>query len=79
MRNQIIMLLSGSNAGRVALDLSELNFLSCAGVRALLECHDIAASQGSRLEISQAHENAHQILTICELTDLFQYNSAGLE
>ncbi|MCO8273872.1 STAS domain-containing protein [Actinoplanes sp. TRM 88003] len=71
LRRQIAELVSDQAARTVALDLGELTFLGSAGIRALIDCHDLAASRGGRLEISRAHEHVREVLTICGLTDLF--------
>lgn len=71
LRRQIVDLVPGPRAGTVALDLGELVFLGSAGVRTLLDCRDITTGRGGRLEITRAHDNVRQVLTICNLTDLF--------
>jgi anti-anti-sigma factor len=59
-------------AGRIALDLGELTFMGSAGLRALMKCRDIAEQQGSRLEISEAHQNVHSVLAVSGLIDVFR-------
>ncbi|BCJ48501.1 hypothetical protein GCM10010168_64340 [Actinoplanes ianthinogenes] len=61
---------------RVVLDLSGVTFLGSAGLLALLQCRTTAEHRGSRLEISHAHRNVRQVLTICNLDSLFHLPQA---
>jgi anti-anti-sigma factor len=71
-------LLHSHTAGMVALDLSKLTFLGSAGIRALLACHDEAEQQGRHLSISRAHTNTLDVLTICDLSELFDLPPARI-
>ena len=69
--HEVVRLLPRHGTDQVDLDLGEVTFLGSAGVLALVQCREIAEQRGSRFGISQAHRNVRQVLTICQLTDLF--------
>jgi len=70
MRRKVTDLMASDGARHVTLDLSDLTFISSAGIRALLFCRDVAEDGGKRLDIDPAHEHVRQVLTICGLTGL---------
>jgi len=70
MRRRITDLMASDGVRHVTLDLSELTFLSSAGIGALLACREIADNRGNRLDIDRVHENVLEVLTICGLTGL---------
>ncbi|MEU4693789.1 STAS domain-containing protein [Actinoplanes sp. NPDC023714] len=79
MQSEILGRLGETSSELVVFDLSGLVFLGSAGLRALLRCRDLAEERGSRVEISQAHENVRQVLEICGLGDLFHLPPAEPE
>ncbi|MFF5079424.1 STAS domain-containing protein [Actinoplanes sp. NPDC000266] len=71
LRRQLEALLPSTGGGRVSLDLSDVTFIGSAGVRALLECRDTAASRQMPLTISLAHHSVRHVLNLCDLTHEF--------
>ncbi|GAA1593977.1 STAS domain-containing protein [Actinoplanes couchii] len=55
---------------RLRLDASMLTFIDSGGVRALLQCHDMAARAGVPLLIERVHPNVYQVLEITGLVEI---------
>ncbi|WP_042391633.1 STAS domain-containing protein [Streptacidiphilus carbonis] len=60
--------------GEAVLDLSQVTFMDCAGLRPLLLAHHLAARHGGRLIL---HGACHPVLRLLELTGLDQYLTLG--
>ena len=71
LRRELADLIARNTAEHVALDLSEVTFLSSAGIGVLLHARSLVQRQGGRLAIVRAHENVCQVLAVCGLTALF--------
>jgi stage II sporulation protein AA (anti-sigma F factor antagonist) len=53
----------------VALDATGLTFLDSAGIRALLECRELAERAGAGLSVEGVSPIVHQVLSITELLE----------
>jgi anti-anti-sigma factor len=51
----------------VSLDATGLTFLDSAGIRALLECRDLAGKAGAGLSVENVSPIVHQVLRVTEL------------
>src|SRR3712207_4928114 len=62
--------LQQTGARRVLLDLRELTFADCAGIRGILEA---AATMGDRLTILPASPAVHRVFTLLQLNDALPF------
>jgi stage II sporulation protein AA (anti-sigma F factor antagonist) len=53
----------------VTLDATGMTFLDSAGIRALLECRDLAEKVGAGLSVEGVSPIVHQVLRVTELLD----------
>jgi anti-anti-sigma factor len=61
----------------VCCDLSEVSFLSAAGITALISAHQRAAETGARLTVRGAHGVTRRVLRISGLEQLLGAKQAG--
>ena len=59
-------------SGRLVVDVSELKFLSSAGLGAIIAAHRICRAQGGALCLVQPREGVAQVLRITHLDQLIQ-------
>ncbi|MEU4155319.1 STAS domain-containing protein [Actinoplanes sp. NPDC026670] len=62
----------------VTLDAAELTFLDSAGIRALLECRDLAEKAGASLSVAEVSPIVFQVLRVTELVDYLAVTRASL-
>lgn len=62
--------LSRHTVTRLCLNASALTFVDSGGVRALLQCRDLAERSGIRFTAEQVHPNVYQVLEITGLVEL---------
>ncbi|WP_433792640.1 STAS domain-containing protein [Actinoplanes sp. CA-252034] len=64
---------------RICLDMQQVTFLDSSGIRTLLICRRHALRRRCKLEISRAHDNVRQVLSITALLKVFHLEDGSTQ
>lgn len=71
LHEAVVDLLSRSRPHHIEIDLRDVSFLDCAGIRTLLMCESAADSAGCALTLTSPHPRVSRILHTVGLLDHF--------
>jgi anti-anti-sigma factor len=64
---------SDTGVEEIVIDLSDLNFIDCAGLHQLLEAAQRARSRGSRLKLVKGPHRVHRVFALTGLESAFEF------